>query len=162
MALLEVILLKTQMNRSRRQRPAHKTETRLREVQRAAFYRRHGVIKRAGVKVKRKIFRVIAGECAVRDRSNDLNQRKGGQIGIKGRRKKERKNRLVEVLLPVEKARETSNSKLEVGLLVETDAKAPSFVNLTCLVWAAKTSGNNTTAARSSFFMIGLSFELVG
>ena len=88
-ALLEVILLKTQMNRSRRQRPAHKTEIRLREVQRAAFYRRHGGIKRAGIKVKQEIFRVIAGECAVGDRSKDLNQRQGGQIGIKGSRKKE-------------------------------------------------------------------------
>jgi len=89
MALLEVILLKTQMNRSRRQRPAHKAETRLREVQSAAFYRRHGGIKRAGIKVKRKIFRVIAGERAVGDRSNNLNQRKRGQIGIKGGRNKE-------------------------------------------------------------------------
>src|SRR6478672_4793270 len=81
-ALLQVILLKTQMNRSRRQRPAHKTETRLREVQSAAFYRRHSGIECAGIKVKRKIFRVVAGECAVGDWSNDLNQRKRGQIGI--------------------------------------------------------------------------------
>jgi hypothetical protein len=51
---------------------------------------------------------------------------------------------------------------LEVELLVEIDAKAPSFVNLTCFVCATKASGNNTTAARSSFFIVGLSFEFVG
>jgi hypothetical protein len=30
------------------------------------------------------------------------------------------------------------------------------------LVWAIKAIGNNTTAARSSFFIVGLSFELLG
>lgn len=85
--LLEVILLKIQLDRSRRQRAAHKTRYWLREVQRAAFYCRYRGIERAWIETKCQIFRVVAGESAVGDRSNDFNYRQDGQIGIKGRRK---------------------------------------------------------------------------
>ena len=86
--LEKVILLKTQVDRSGRQRPTHKSRVRLREVQRAALYRRHGGIERAGIKIKREILRVVAGERAVGDWPHNLNYRCAGQIGGKGGKNK--------------------------------------------------------------------------
>ena len=58
----DVILLKAQVDRSRRQRPAHKRRARLREIQRAAFYCYHGGIERAGIKVEHETLRIVTGE----------------------------------------------------------------------------------------------------
>lgn len=154
---LEVILLEIQLDRSERQGPAHKARIRLREVQCTAFYRRDSRVELLGSRARTR--------CLVLSPENEL-------LGIgptistmvslvrSGENEKETNVRLV-VEVPFAVPRDTCKVKLETESLDEIDAKAPSFVNFTCLVWAVKASGNNATAITSSLFIVGLSFELV-
>jgi len=74
---------------------------------------------------------------------------------------KEMNSRLVLVAPPVE-PRETCKLRLELSVESEIEANAPSLVNLKCVVWAINAIGKNaTTAIKSSFFIVGLSFELL-